>query len=124
MEVRINRKCYNYIHHELSTTTGSSPDKIILGYKSFCKFDNELKELNSRWSTDLSLILPRWVVGQLHLSTKMLTYKEFFEVEKTLNENESYKMYKQLESFRVKAAGVLLQVSPLLFYHLLRLVYQ
>jgi len=120
--VRINSECYNYIHHKLSTTTGSSPKKIISGYKLFCEFDDELKESDGRWNTDLSLILPRWVVGQLHLSTKMLTYKEFLEVEKILNENGSYKTYKQLKPFRVKAAGLLLNTSPFLFYYLLRLV--
>lgn len=120
--IMISSQCYYYIHHKLSTTTGSSPKKIISGYKLFKQFDDEVRSMNISCETDLSLILPRWVVGQLHLSTKMLTYKEFLLVEQILNENGCYKTYKQLEPFRVKVAALLLNASPFLFYYLLRLV--
>lgn len=114
--VRIRKTLYNYLVRPGSIMTSASLSKIESSYPYF-------KMLNERYidSKDASpevkrFLFPRWVLGILHSSARLCTYKEFRELCGLYEAKENCKKLRCFPDKRVVALSLLYSFSPLLFY--------
>lgn len=106
-------EAYNYLQREHSTMQSSKVDKILTGYEGFKKLTNEIKNIDYVLSNK---ILCRWVLGALHASSKMLSYKQFLILCDTIDTNLYITELLRMQDIKIKISTQLLRLNKKLFY--------
>lgn len=75
--IYINRKMYGYYLREKSIMTSSPFNKIMNGYDVYKEFCEKLEENYPQYNKTIKMILPRWSLGTLYSSAKLLTFEEY-----------------------------------------------
>lgn len=116
--VYTNNPLYGYYLRENSTMTSSSKKKVLDSYPlvadRLAKLEGEEKELK--------YALPRWEIGALYTSAKIMDYSNFLNVEKAMNGKCLYKELKGFKDVKARLLALMLMVSKKLFYILTRKV--
>jgi glycosyltransferase involved in cell wall biosynthesis len=110
----LNDRLYNYLIRSNSIMSSSAENKIISGF-------DEMKKLSTEITKSKKLqkyLLPRWVIGALHSSTRRMNYKQFYELAKMMQ----YKKYAiKLFTFpdiRIIILSLILVLTPRSFYQI------
>lgn len=114
-----NQKLYGYYLRESSTMTSSSKNKILDSYPY-------VKEKLSSFDFDkypyLKYVLPRWELGSLYTSAKLLSYEEFVGICSTMNGSSIYNRLKGFNEFKATALAFVLSVSKHFFYNICKVI--
>jgi len=105
---------YNYFLRPNSIMTSSNIEKIMTGYNGFIELTENIK---NRYECIFSeKIMARWVLGVLHSSAKILSYKEH----KKLAEKMNYKLYTnklfRFSHAKIRIILLILRVNYRAFY--------
>jgi len=111
---------YNYLIRENSTMTASDIDKIMTGYYGFKSF---LDNLNSKgYEKIVKFIFPRWILGALRASSKMLNYNDFKKLAYRMKYKENTKGLIDFPDVCTKVMYVIMLFNLRLFYFVNKIV--
>lgn len=105
---------YYYLVRQGSTMAASSMERIYTGYSAFLSLAEEKTMFKD--FPKANYILPRWVLGALRASARILSYPDFSYI---ANRMDYRKHMKQMHHFPEKKAKILskvLEVSPRIFW--------
>jgi len=108
----LNDRLYNYLIRSNSIMSSSAEDKIISGF-------DEMKKLSSEITKSKKLqkyLLPRWVIGALHSSARMMNYKQFYELAKKMQFKKCAIKLFTFPDIRIAILSLILVLNPSLFY--------
>ena len=114
--IYITKPLYWYRLHENSTMTSSSIDKIMTSVISVAEVEDVLKKNKMN-----DLIIPRWKLGLLHSSSKLLSYRDFKSYAYKLNYKSDIKSLIYGNDWHAKLAAFSLSKSLPVSYMVLRL---
>lgn len=117
--VYTNKELYGYYLRNNSTMTSSSAGKIL---DSYYIVKDKLKNLPIDKYPELKYALPRWELGALYTSSKLLDYIEFTNVSFTMNSKGIYRRLVGFKDIKAKILSFVLFVSNRIFYYICRKV--
>lgn len=112
----LNEPIYQYLHRPGSTMTSSKAKAMAVSYKSIC----ELSEYYGTGDYVGQYIVPRWVMGTMNASAKILAYADWNSL---WNDVEAARHFHRLKTFperRVRIISFIGCISPRLYYCILR----
>ncbi|MFI3163934.1 MAG: glycosyltransferase family A protein [Bacillota bacterium] len=113
--IYINQKLYRYIKRENSIMTSTKMDKIVQGYE-------EIKKLNLIYDQDSlvgQFLVPRWVIGTLNASSKILEYKDWKRLCQSLDSRKMFIRLLKIPQYKTKLLAFVGVISAKLYYKLL-----
>lgn len=114
--IHIRKALYNYLLRPGSIMTAASLSKIDKSYPYFKEL-NEKYKASKDTSTDVKqYLLSRWVLGILHSSAKLCTYKEFCRLCTLYEAKEHCKNLRRFPDKKVMVLSYMYMMSPILFY--------
>lgn len=78
--IYLYKKMYGYCIRENSIMTSSSKDKVIKSYNEYKNYINQLFNNFEQYKNIKELIIPRWQLGTLYTSARMLKYEDYKDV--------------------------------------------
>lgn len=107
---------YNYLTRENSTMTSSGIEKIMTGYYGFEKLS---KNINNSACEDIGkFIFPRWILGSLRASSKILSYNDFKTLADRMDYKKNTKNLVSFPSFKTMLMYIIMITNLKLFYHI------
>lgn len=116
--VYTNDQLYGYYLRENSTMTSSSKKKILNSYPLVAERLVKLKDCGEA----LKYALPRWKVGALYTSARILNYNDFLTIEEEMRGGIIFKELKGFKDIKALILSCVLKVSKKLFYTIARKV--
>jgi len=117
----VKYRLYYYLTRPNSIMAASSSEKILTGFKAFKTLDLEVKNMNFL-VINFNFILPRWIIGTLHTSTKIFRYKEFCSLARELSYKRYVPLLRGFPDKRIVMSVSLLMFSKFAFYTVFRLI--
>ena len=118
--IYLKQKMYGYYLRENSIMTSSSLNKIKSSYKEYCSFVDGLINNNKEYKNILDMIVPRWSLGTLYTSAKLLDYKEYKELYTLMNGEKILDNIKAINDRNSYLLAFVAKLSPKLLYDLCR----
>lgn len=112
---------YNYYIRSNSIMTSSSSDNILTGYSAIKRFC-ESKTIKDDFPEIVTMILPRWILGALRTSTKLMSNKDFKLLAKQMESKKNMHSLLKFPESRARKMARLFIFSPEVFYFVARRV--
>ena len=114
--IRIRKALYNYMVRPGSIMTSASLSKIDKSYPFFERLNERYMASENASQVVKEYLLPRWVIGILHSSARLCTYKEFCELCELYEAKKHCKRLRKFQDVKVVGLSYLYGISPLAFY--------
>ncbi|SFN58278.1 glycosyltransferase family 2 protein [Proteiniclasticum ruminis] len=111
---------YNYLVRSNSTMTASGIDKIMTGYFGFQNFSDNLNY--KEYEKITKFIFPRWILGALRASSKMLNYNDFKTLAFRMNYKEHTKSLFDFPNKSTRIMHMIMMFNLRLFYFVNKIV--
>lgn len=118
--VYLYKKMYGYYLRENSIMTSSSYDKIVNSYKEYSSYIKELIKSNDNYSDIMNMILPRWSLGTLYTSAKLLDYDKYKELYDLVGGKTILNKIRNINDRNSYLLAFVSKLSPKLLYKLCR----
>lgn len=118
----INRKLYYYLTRPNSIMTSSSIEMILTGYMAFQALDTAMRGKIMTVMMDTSYILPRWIIGTLHSTSKYMPYAQFSALTDRLEYKCHIPTLFRYPDKRISILSNILMTNKRLFYHVCKIV--
>ncbi len=110
---------YNYFLRSNSIMTSSNIEKMWTGFLGIQNFCAE-KAKEGKHPEIVKYILPRWVLGTLRTTTKLLNYKDFSKFADKMNAKTYIRMLKGFPENKARLLALLMIINRHLFYFIMR----
>lgn len=112
------KKMYGYYLRESSIMTSSSLDKIKKSYEEYSKYITNIFKPYKQLNAISKLIIPRWQLGALYTSARILDFKEFVEIYNFFDGKTLLKRIIGISEIKAYALAFVSSISCLLLYKL------
>lgn len=120
--VYLYSKMYGYYLREKSIMTSSPYNKIQKGFEEYCEFIKRLKQNYKNKLDIIKYILPRWELGTLYSSAKLLNKKEYINLYNKFDGKNILNEIKGMNDRNSSILAFIAWLSPSLLYFLCRKV--
>lgn len=120
--VILKGKMYNYLIRPQSTMTSSQVEKIMTGFKAFKLFQEDILKNKERMGEYGEFILPRWILGVLHASSKYMDYRTFCDLSNKLEYKRNVKKLLHDNEIKAKILSFVCVNNLLIFWLIARIL--
>ena len=114
------KQMYGYYVRDNSIMTSSSYEKIANAYDDYREYTDKLKKKYPEYLKTISYILPRWALGSLYTSARLLDRKSFYKYYDKVNGRNLLNELKGLDEPKAYLLATVSKVSKRLLYELCR----
>lgn len=118
--IYLYKKMYGYYFRENSIMTSSSYDKIVNSYNEYSEYIKELIKSNNEYYEIMNMILPRWSLGTLYTSAKLLDYDKYLELYDLVDGKHILDNIRNIKDRNSYLLALVSKLSPKLLYKLCR----
>lgn len=111
---------YGYYLREKSIMTASPYERIVKADQVFSQFCNELEIEYKEYKNTIKYILPRWELGTLYTSAKLVDYEEYSNLYKLMNGKKMLKRIKGIKEIKSYLLALVCSTSCSLLYSFCR----
>ena len=116
------RKMYGYYVRDNSIMTSTSYDKIEKAYYLYEDFIKELNEQYPDYHELIKYILPRWKLGSLYTSARLLSRDKFNDLCNIMNSKKIFEEIKGIGEIKAYMLAFVSRLSNNLLYRLCRMM--
>lgn len=120
--IYLYRKMYGYYLRSNSIMTSSKYEKIASSFEEYKNYITLIINNNLRYKESLDMIIPRWSLGTLYTSAKLLEYKDYLKLYELVEGKEILKRINNINDIKSKVLAYVCNISPKLLYTICRLI--
>ena len=118
--VYLYKKMYGYFVRETSIMNSSSKDKVINSHEEFVSVIGRYFSEYPEYEKIKEKLIPRWELGALYTSARILNYEDYKEVYEKLGGKTILKRMMGINEIKAYLLATVCSISPKLLYHLCR----
>lgn len=107
---------YQYLHRAGSIMTASKAKVMKMSYKSICSLSSYYEDERNVGQ----FIVPRWVMGTMNVSARLLPYSEWKNLWDEIDASKHFRKLKRFPEIKVRLFSVVGCFSKKLYYFILR----
>ena len=118
--IYLYRKMYGYYIRENSIMTGTSFERILNSFNEYKLYTNEIFKKHQEYSYITDKALPRWELGSLYTSAKLVDYKDYKRLYNEMDGKSILNRIKGIGEINAYLLAAVAKVSPRFLYELCR----
>lgn len=115
----IDEPLYFYLRRPRSIMSSSDISKVLSGYRAYLEFENRIKE--EELFEAQKYILPRWILGVMHSTSKYMDLHTYRELLRELNYKKYIKELKEYSNKKVRMMAWIISILKSTSFFILRI---